>query len=240
VVVRTGLDARGVSHRLRMQRTTIQANAEHDNRATCCIHRRPLPVGFPVKPAPRGRGAKGPTSGHIRLGDGLAHKAKTVRSIYPFGHMPFRDITSVNHALFMGVSSDEAEHQSSVNPQGGAAVEQIRVGTAMSCWYRWSWLRTILGTSAFVSVVVIVLGDPKAHGFGSAVAVRVTPFLIFVGASLILLLMGRLSSKHPRQVQTIARVQSTSMTPQELLDALRKAGGKWIVCSALRLPHISA
>lgn len=141
--------------------------------------------------------------------------------------MPLCDVVAVNLTSFVSVSSCVAGFQSPVAQQGGAAVEQIRVGTAMSGWYRWAWLRTILGASAFVSIILVVFGDPRAHGFGSAVAIRAIPFMVFAGASLMLLLMGRLSVKYPKQARTIARARSTSMAPHELLDAKRKAGEKY-------------
>lgn len=78
-----------------------------------------------------------------------------------------------------------------------------------------------------MSITVMMLGDPKARGLGSAIAIRVGPFEIFSGASLMLLLMGYLSRKHPRSLGNITRMSATSLTPAELLIAQRRAAEKY-------------
>ena len=153
--------------------------------------------------------------------------ALEVRSCYRYGHISECDLKRVNQAVWAGVPSSRVKQQVLAYVQCRAAGKQIRVGTAMSGWYRWLWLRALLGAAAFMALIAMVLGDPKAKGFGSAIAIRVTPFLIFAGASLMLLLMGLISRGHPKSVGNIHRVPSSSMTPQELLDAKRKAAEKY-------------
>jgi hypothetical protein len=112
-----------------------------------------------------------------------------------------------------------------------ARPEQEQGGDRMFGSHRWPWLhgliRTILAAAAFTAMVVLVLGGPaKARGIGPALGIRWIAFLVAVGASLILLRMGRLPKRAPAS-EPIGLGASTSPTPQQLLNARVQASVRY-------------
>ncbi len=124
----------------------------------------------------------------------------------------------------------EAEYYGSANHETSA--KQLRVGSAMLGWLRWTWLRTIvrtmLGAAAFIALVVMALGGPASkHGVESALGIRWAAALVFIIASLILLRIGRILKDVPDQGKPLGMPISTSSTPEELSNARHQASLKY-------------
>lgn len=153
----------------------------------------------------------------------LAHYRRTapIGHYQYYGQLPVRDQIPVNPGPRTRVVSVIAEGQLLALDRHVTPTEQNWVGTTVFGSHKWPWLhrimRTLLAAAAFIAMVVLVLGGPaNARGVGPALGIRWIAFSVAVGASLILLRMGRIPRNRPDRTWIIRRVPSTSPTPQEI------------------------
>jgi len=105
-------------------------------------------------------------------------------------------------------------------------------GTAMVTWLRricWRQIaRTLLGAVAFIAWVIVMLGAPaRAPGLFGAIEIRWIAACVAIGASLILLRIGRLSKIEPPISGLIGPEVPESPTIAEINRALQQVSGKY-------------
>lgn len=151
---------------------------------------------------------------------------KKVSSPYLSSHMRVRDPSCVNLAVGQHVLCMEAEYVHSASHAGG-----VRVENAAFAWFKTWWrpaTRTILGVMAFIALVMLALGGPAtARGVMPALGIRWVAALIAVGASLMLLRVGKLPKENPRYASAIGQPIASSPTIPEIKRAMREAAKKY-------------
>src|SRR5215475_1386021 len=111
--------------------------------------------------------------------------------------------------------------------RGGSAVDQVGSGEAVLMKWRRMWrqvARTLLGAIAFIAWIAVVFGAPAhAPGLVGSNEIRWISACIAIGASLILLHIGRLAIVDPPRTSVIGPEVPDSPTIADITNAMQQA-----------------